>query len=612
MFRLAQDQQEWHGSDHFSVVSDYRSVGSTATPAVAQPNMEPEEAKANRQSSYHVSSGRETSQSSLYAGAEEDFPDDFTVNTQNTQSSTSSRGFRRFFQKKSRTKKDKKKSFKKRMKRFAKWITGRGGAKDPSYDSQAANFFPQPTPSFDFPSVAPDDLSVTSDFVSGGQLKGQMRKHRNRRYADWDSRSVGNYSASYSVFSQESADRDELILQRAALVRSNSERILRSTDVSSSVRKMRIKNLETSSVCSSASAPRPLPYVPPFASQMKPEGSYQKDSRRDDISVMSQVSQEIELPSYETIYSGALSSPPASPKKPAKSILKSDAQETAAPVPARGSFQSSDFGNEGFEVALQSPPGRDLSSDEEDITSEFRSPISGFQSVPRDRWSPAASPTHELSSSTGAPKLPPRSFDQDDGSISYAGPTALSLTTTISSDESKEDFFLEETRSLQEDDAISYVSQALSEVRSVVESLLRRGNGSGRVRFGNVEVREYERALGDNPSCSSGPPISIGWCYSLHRDMALEDYERVRPARRNKRQFYLSAAKRNNFLAEWDVTPEEMHQARREVTYIQYCREKAILNMKRKGEAMVDAQEAALAVKPQLPSKNAMVTVASS
>jgi hypothetical protein len=34
------------------------------------------------------------------------------------------------------------------------------------------------------------------------------------------------------------------------------------------------------------------------------------------------------------------------------------------------------------------------------------------------------------------------------------------------------------------------------------------------VRFGNLHIREYERALGDTP-CSAGPPISIGWRYRV-------------------------------------------------------------------------------------------------
>merc|ERR1712238_242161 len=34
------------------------------------------------------------------------------------------------------------------------------------------------------------------------------------------------------------------------------------------------------------------------------------------------------------------------------------------------------------------------------------------------------------------------------------------------------------------------------------------------VSFKAVEIREYDRAIGDNPSCSSGPPIALDWNYS--------------------------------------------------------------------------------------------------
>lgn len=35
---------------------------------------------------------------------------------------------------------------------------------------------------------------------------------------------------------------------------------------------------------------------------------------------------------------------------------------------------------------------------------------------------------------------------------------------------------------------------------------------SKKVRFSRVEFREYDMILGDNPSCSHGPPVSLGWC----------------------------------------------------------------------------------------------------
>jgi hypothetical protein len=54
--------------------------------------------------------------------------------------------------------------------------------------------------------------------------------------------------------------------------------------------------------------------------------------------------------------------------------------------------------------------------------------------------------------------------------------------------------------------------------------LSHRRNGNRRVRFRTVYIREYERIIGDNPSCSSGAPIRfvsfrklwyLGWVWYL-------------------------------------------------------------------------------------------------
>jgi hypothetical protein len=47
------------------------------------------------------------------------------------------------------------------------------------------------------------------------------------------------------------------------------------------------------------------------------------------------------------------------------------------------------------------------------------------------------------------------------------------------------------------------------------------------VRFSTVQVRQYERIIGDNPSCSSGPSISIGWNYDKNRIIteSIDDFE---------------------------------------------------------------------------------------
>ena len=45
---------------------------------------------------------------------------------------------------------------------------------------------------------------------------------------------------------------------------------------------------------------------------------------------------------------------------------------------------------------------------------------------------------------------------------------------------------------------------------------------SRKVSFSNLQIREYDVNLGDNPSCRVGPPISLGWKYSQKQDVSLD------------------------------------------------------------------------------------------
>lgn len=81
------------------------------------------------------------------------------------------------------------------------------------------------------------------------------------------------------------------------------------------------------------------------------------------------------------------------------------------------------------------------------------------------------------------------------------------------------------------------------------------------VAFDRITIREYERTLGDNPSCTSGPPITIGWICLNSYECALDEYERTK-SRRNKRDFYLSAAFRNDLLTqEWGCPEKDIRKA---------------------------------------------------
>ena len=48
-----------------------------------------------------------------------------------------------------------------------------------------------------------------------------------------------------------------------------------------------------------------------------------------------------------------------------------------------------------------------------------------------------------------------------------------------------------------------------------------------RVSFSHLQVREYEITLGDNPSVSSGPPISLGWNYDPNEKISYLSDEKM-------------------------------------------------------------------------------------
>uniref|UniRef100_A0A6S8I6F1 Uncharacterized protein n=1 Tax=Amphora coffeiformis TaxID=265554 RepID=A0A6S8I6F1_9STRA len=60
------------------------------------------------------------------------------------------------------------------------------------------------------------------------------------------------------------------------------------------------------------------------------------------------------------------------------------------------------------------------------------------------------------------------------------------------------------------------------------------------VSFGKLETREFSIALSDHPSCSYGPPISLGWDFRDKETVELDHYEEQRSPRRQMHQMILS------------------------------------------------------------------------
>jgi hypothetical protein len=60
------------------------------------------------------------------------------------------------------------------------------------------------------------------------------------------------------------------------------------------------------------------------------------------------------------------------------------------------------------------------------------------------------------------------------------------------------------------------------------------------VSFSNLEIREYDVALSDHPSCSFGPPVQLSWEYKQKEVVPVESYEQSRSPRRKRHNLVLS------------------------------------------------------------------------
>ena len=84
------------------------------------------------------------------------------------------------------------------------------------------------------------------------------------------------------------------------------------------------------------------------------------------------------------------------------------------------------------------------------------------------------------------------------------------------------------------------------------------------VSFVSIEIREFQQCIGDNPSVSYGPPISLDWDYEDMDAVPFEDFENARGPRRKPRQMMLNYYDRINILQhKFGYTEEEIKSAER-------------------------------------------------
>jgi len=88
------------------------------------------------------------------------------------------------------------------------------------------------------------------------------------------------------------------------------------------------------------------------------------------------------------------------------------------------------------------------------------------------------------------------------------------------------------------------------------------GGGRG-VCFASVQVREYFRILGDNPSVTSGPPISLSWEYDedLSGRCSIDEWEGMRcHERRTRLQFRVPEEVRMDWVLDAGYSPDQVRE----------------------------------------------------
>lgn len=79
------------------------------------------------------------------------------------------------------------------------------------------------------------------------------------------------------------------------------------------------------------------------------------------------------------------------------------------------------------------------------------------------------------------------------------------------------------------------------------------------IQFEKIEIREYARTVGDNPSVSSGPPVTISWEYNPNTTvLSLEEYEKARPVRRTETQMILPKSVRVSLLKDCGISNNQI------------------------------------------------------
>lgn len=192
--------------------------------------------------------------------------------------------------------------------------------------------------------------------------------------------------------------------------------------------------------------------------------------------------------------------------------------------------------------------------------------------------------------------VPPSHGAQDsssstrDQSTKSSGRSILSIISASGSSRSRDTPMSEEHPRTASGDSVASTTNSIDRSSNHSPIVSRVPVEAKAVRFGNILIREHERAVGDNPSCSTGPPIGIGWRHGDTTEICLDDYEEKRRERRQL--IVLTRAEREELLLNWGIAFEDIIDSIRANIRVKNQRRQTVTNLG-KVERLEEAFESA-------------------
>lgn len=113
-----------------------------------------------------------------------------------------------------------------------------------------------------------------------------------------------------------------------------------------------------------------------------------------------------------------------------------------------------------------------------------------------------------------------------------------------------------------------------------------------KVQFGNVQFRECEQILGDNPGCEEGPSLSIGWKHRTRAPIKVDAWEeyRSRNGRRKQSALYLTEDQRARIAMEAGISKKDIYRNIELISYFHDERNTTLMELHKERAAAASSR----------------------